>query len=548
LRDFEKFNREVCGLKTQKISLQIKIFGLVLLLGLLLILLLSVIFGYRESKQIEENRGRMALEISKTVSYIPSIISAFQTSDPSKTIQPLAEKIRKETGAEFVVIGNKEGTRFSHPLTSMIGKKMTGGDNERAIKNGEYYVSKANGSLGPSIRGKSPIFNKKGEVIGIVSVGFLLEDVQQQIRNNVSKVLLVSLFALLISLFGSILLGRNIRKDTMGLEPFEIAALYKEKNAVLHGVKEGILAIDKEGYITMMNQPAKKLLHIKGSVRHLKVDGLFPSDYLYEVLESGNPQVDKEMVWKDKTVIVNCTPLYEESGISGVVASFRDKTEIEQMLNALSEVNRYSEDLRAQTHEYTNKLYVLLGLLQLGENDQAIDMIQTETRSLQFQNSIVFNHIKDTKVQAILLGKLGKASEKKIKFEIVSDSSLKELPSHIKLSNLIVILGNLIDNAFEAVYGVDSPTVKFFATDIGSDIIFEIADNGKGISDREIPLLFTRGFTSKTGAEPRGFGLSNAEDAVVEVNGMIEVQSTPESGTVFTVYLPKEYERSQKLE
>ncbi|WP_308128842.1 sensor histidine kinase [Bacillus sp. sid0103] len=538
---------EYC-LKTIKVSLQIKIFGLVLLLGLFLILLLTLFFGYRESQQIEENRGRMALEISKTVSYIPTIIAAFQTSDPPKTIQPIAEKIRKETGAEFVVIGNKNGTRYSHPLKSMIGKKMTGGDNQRAIKKGEYYVSKAKGSLGPSIRGKSPILNKKGEVIGIVSVGFLLEDVHQQIMNNVIKVLLVSLFAFLISLFGSILLGRNIRKDTMGLEPYEIATLYKEKNAVLHGVKEGILAIDKEGYITMMNQPAKRLLQIKGSVRHLKVDGLFPSDYLYEVLKSGNPQVDKEMIWKDKTVIVNCTPLFQESAISGVVASFRDKTEIEQMLNTLSEVNRYSEDLRAQTHEYTNKLYVLLGLLQLGENEQAIDMIQTETQVLQFQNSIVFNHIEDTKVQAILLGKLGKASEKKIKFEIVSDSYLKELPSHFKISNLIVILGNLIDNAFEAVSGIDSPNVKFFATDIGSDIIFEIADNGKGITDREVPLLFERGFTSKNGDEPRGFGLSNAEDAVLEMNGMIEVQSTPESGTVFTVYLPKENERSEKLE
>ncbi|MFB5196382.1 MULTISPECIES: sensor histidine kinase [unclassified Neobacillus] len=546
--DSTQFNKEVCHLKSKNISLQIKIFGLVLLLGLFLIILLTVFFSYMESKQIEENRGRMALEISRTVSFIPTIISSVQTNDPSKTIQPLAEKIRNETGAEFVVIGNKEGTRFSHPLPSMIGKKMKGGDNERAIKQGEYYVSKAKGSLGPSIRGKSPIFNKKGEVIGIVSVGFLLEDVHQQIINNLNKVLLVSLFAFLVSLFGSILLGKNIRKDTMGLEPFEIAALYKEKNAVLHGVKEGILAINKEGFITMMNQPAKRLLQINGSVRHIKVDGLFPSDYLYEVLKSGNPQVDKEMVWKDKTVIVNCTPLFEESGVSGVVASFRDKTEIEQMLNTLSEVNSYSEDLRAQTHEYTNKLYVLLGLLQLGETEQAIEMLQSETQVLQFQNSIVFNHIKDTKVQAILLGKLGKASEKKIKFEIISDSFLKELPSHFKLSNLIVILGNLIDNAFEAVYGVDSPTVKFFATDIGSDIIFEISDNGKGITDVEIPLLFSRGFTSKEGSEPRGFGLSNAEDAVLEMNGMIEVQSTKESGTIFTVYLPKEIERSEKLE
>lgn len=542
------FNKEECCLKIIKVSLQTKILGLVLSLGLLLILLLTGFFSYKESKQIEENQGRLAIEISKTVSFIPSIIDAFPTSDPSKTIQPIAEKIRKETGAEFVVVGNRDGTRYSHPEKSKIGRKMKGGDNERAITKGEYYVSKAKGSLGPSLRGKSPILNNQGEIIGIVSVGFLLEDVHQQIVRNVIKVLFVSLFALLISLIGSILLGRNIRKDTMGLEPYEIAALYKEKNAVLHAVKEGILAIDKEGNITMMNQPAKRLLDIRGSVRHMKVDGLFPSDYLYEVLKSGNPQTDKEMVWKDKTVIVNSTPLFDEKGINikGVVASFRDKTEIEQMLNTISEVKRYSEDLRAQTHEFTNKLYVLLGLLQLGEYEQAINLIQSETQALRFQNSVVFNQIKDTKVQAILLGKLGKASEKKIRFDIVSDSYLETLPSHIKLSNLIVILGNLIDNAIEAVYGIESPTVKFFTTDIGSDIIFEIADNGKGITDSEITLLFDRGFTSKNGVEPRGYGLSNAEEAVLEMNGIIEVQSNQENGTVFTVYLPKKMREELK--
>lgn len=499
-----------------------------------------------ESKQVEENRGMMALGLSKTISFIPTIATAFETNDPSATIQPIAEKIRKETGAEFVVIGDKNGTRYSHPEQSMIGKKMKGGDSERALQNGEYYVSKSKGSLGQSIRGKSPIFNQKGEIIGIVSVGFLLEDVHQQIMKNIGKVLYVSLIALFISVIGSILLGRNIRKDTMGLEPYEIARLYKEKNAILHAVKEGILAIDQEGYITSMNQPAKSLLNIHGSVRHLKVDGLFPTKYLDEVLETGIPQIDKEIIWNNKTVIVSCTPLFDENKNSGVVASFRDKTEITQMVNTISEVKSYSEDLRAQTHEFTNKLYVLLGLLQLGEYKQAIEMIQTETQTAQIQNSVVFNQIKDKKTQAILLGKLGKASEKKIKFEISSDSYLDPLPPHIKLSNLMIILGNLIDNAFDAVYDVESGAVKFSTTDIGSDIIFEVSDNGKGISAKEIPLLFQKGFTTKEGSELRGFGLSNAEEAVLGMNGMIEVQSAPDSGTVFTVYLPKNPPEEEK--
>ncbi|KSU80977.1 ATPase [Fictibacillus enclensis] len=526
-------------MKAVKVSLQIKILGLVLLFGFFLIVLLTGYFSYKESNQIEENRGRLALELAKSISFMPSVIEAFDTDDPAKTIQPLAEKIRKSTGAEFIVVGNRQGIRYSHPVPSEIGKKMKGGDNKRALQ-GKYYVSRAKGSLGPSLRGKAPIYNKQGEIIGLVSVGFLLEDINEQITNNLQKVLVVSFLALIVSIIGSFMLSRNIRKDTMGLEPYEIAALYKEKNAVYHSVKEGILAIKKDGRITNMNQPAKRLLNIEGSVRNMKVDGLFPSDYLYEVMQHGSPEPDKEMYWKGQTVIVNCTPLRNESGeITGVVASFRDKTEIEQMVNTLSEVKQYSDDLRSQTHEYTNKLYVLYGLLQLGEYEEAIDMIKNETTLLQLQHSVVFRQIQDTKVQAILLGKLAKASEKKIQFEIAPDSTLEVLPQHIKLSNLIVILGNIIDNAFDAVSGMESPAVKLFVTDIGSDIIFEVEDNGTGIGEKEIPQLFNRGYTSKTGSKPRGYGLANADEAVKELNGIIEVHSQPENGTVFTVYLPK---------
>jgi two-component system, CitB family, sensor histidine kinase CitS len=523
----------------RRVSLQTKILGLVLSLSLFLIILLTAYFTYMEGKQIAEDRGRLALELSKSISFMPIIIEAFESKNPSETIQPIVEKIRKETGAEFIVVGNEDGIRYSHPLESEIGKRMIGGDNERAIQNGEYYISEARGSLGLSMRGKSPILDKNGNVIGIVSVGFLVEDVKEQILKDVSKELFVSFLALVISIIGSYLLARSIRKDTLGLEPYEIANLYKEKNAVLHSVQEGILSIDKDGMITSMNKQAKRLLDINGSVRHLKVDGLFPSSYLHDVLKSGEPQIGKEITWNHKMIIVSCTPIFDDKGVSGVVASFRDKTEIVQMVNMLSEMKSYSEDLRAQTHEFTNKLYALSGLIQLGEYEEAIDMIQSETSELKFQNRIVFEQIKDTKVQVILLGKLGRASEKKIKFEIDPQSYIDKLPNHIKLSQLTLILGNIIDNAFEAVYDIEEPIIKLFSTDIGEDIIFEVSDNGKGIPEEDMLLLFERGFTSKTGGNPRGYGLSNADSAVKELGGIIEVQNGKEN-TVFTVYLPKE--------
>ncbi len=529
----------------RRVSLQTKILGLTLSLSFLIILLLTSYFAYMNSKQIVEDRGRLALELSKSISFMPTIIEAFELDNPSATIQPIVEKIREKTGAEFIVVGNKDGIRYSHPQQSEIGKKMMGGDNERAIKAGEYYVSEARGSLGLSMRGKSPIFNKNGDIIGVVSVGFLVEDIERQIFRDLSKELVISALALIASIIGSFLLAKSIRKDTLGLEPYEIVNLYKVKNAVLHSVQEGILSTDQNGIITSMNQRAKTLLGIEGSVRNLEVDGLFPTSYLYDVLNSGEPQFDKEMSWKQKTIIVSCTPIFDEKSVIGVVAVFREKTEIEQMINKLSEMKTYSEELRAQTHEFTNKLYVLSGLLQLGEFEEAIDMIQGETSELEFQNQIVFEQIKDTKVQVILLGKIGKASEKKILFEIDPESYIERLPDHIRLSQLTLILGNILDNAFEAVSGIDEPIIKFFATDIGEDIIFEVSDNGKGITEEDLSSLFNRGFTSKTGENPRGYGLSNADRAVKEIGGIIEVQNGKEN-TVFTVYLPKKLQGGEQ--
>ena len=529
----------------RRVSLQTKILGLVLSLSIFLILLLSINFMYMEGREIEEKKGNLALNTSKIVSFMPTVIDAFGSENPAEIIQPIVEKIRGETGAEFIVVGNIDGIRYSHPLKSQIGKKMIGGDNEKAIQNGEYYISEAKGSIGLSLRGKSPIFNKDGDIIGIVSVGFLVEDIQQQIITVVFKELYIPLIAIIISIIASFILAKSIRKDTLGLEPYEIANLYKEKNAVLQSVQEGILSIDKNGIITSMNQQAKRLLNITGSVRHLKVDELLPSGHLYDVLKSMEPQIDKEIAWKGKMIIVSSIPIFDDKGLSGVVTSFRDKTEIMKMMGTLSEMKTYSEDLRAQTHEFSNKLYVLSGLLQLGEYEEAIDMIQNETSVLEFQNKIVFEQIKDIKVQAILVGKLGKASEKKIKFEVNSQSYINKLPDHVKVSQLTLILGNIIDNAFEAVSGLAKPTIKFFATDIGNDIIFEVIDNGNGILEEDMLLLFERGFTSKKGDKPRGYGLLNADNVVKELGGIIEVHNGKEN-TVFTVYLPKEQKSGGK--
>ncbi|MEQ6378196.1 sensor histidine kinase [Bacillaceae bacterium S4-13-56] len=521
-----------------RISLQTKIVTLITALILLVTTMITVFNGYYEWKQTEDNIGKRALNVATAISYMPAIRDAFSLEEPSTVIQPLAERIRKDIGAEFIVVGNKDSIRYSHPEAYKIGRKMVGGDNGKALIDGEYYTSEAVGSLGPSLRGKAPIFNDNGNIIGIVSVGFMIEDIKTIIFNRLLKLSFFSFLVLIIGIFGGVMLARNIRKEIMGLEPYQIASLYRDRSAILSSIKEGIIAMDQHGNISMMNQSAEKILGLSNKAIGKPVDEVIPNSQMNKVLKSGSTVKDEELYLSDRVVILNTTPIFEDGNIVGAVASFRDKTEVKEMLNTLSEVRRYSEDLRAQTHEYTNKLYVLSGLLQLGHYKEAVELIQTESNLHMNQTEVVFNRIKDRTVQAILLGKIGKASEKKIELDIDHSSSLEKIPKHIDISKLITILGNLLDNAMEAVCSQKDRKITFFSTDIGDDIVFEVADSGHGISEENMKQIFEIGFSTK-GEENRGFGLSIVKEIVDDLQGTIEIQSDKDGGTVFSVFIPK---------
>ncbi|MFC0014001.1 MULTISPECIES: sensor histidine kinase [Allobacillus] len=519
-----------------KFSLQTKIMTMLITLLFIVTFSLTAINSYIEYNQIKDHMGQRALDVATSISLMPEVIKAFDDQNPTETIQPIVEDIRKRIGSEFIVVGDAESTRIAHPETHKIGKKMVGGDNDKALVHGEYYKSEAVGSLGPSLRGKAPIINQDGQIIGIVSVGFMIEDIKGKIFDRLNDLFLFSLLVLLIGAIGGIFLARSIRKDILGLEPREIVSLYRDRKAVLRSVKEGIIAVDQNGMITLLNHSARKMLGLDERAKYKHIEEVLPNTKMQEVLRSGEPHIDEEIILRDRHVIVNRIPLHDNGETVGVVASFRDKTEMQQMINALSEVKSYSEDLRAQTHEFTNKLYVLSGLLQLGHYQEAIDLIQEESYFYQQQTKSLFEHIKDEPVQAILLGKLGKASEKKIEFTVDENSQLDQLPEHLTTSKLTTILGNLFDNAMDAVQAQEDRQVTFFATDLGKDIIFEVSDNGPGIPEDKQTDIFSRGFSTKE--KNRGFGLPIVEEVVADLQGTISFD-TDSHGTVFTVYLPK---------
>lgn len=530
----------------KRVSLQTKISVLITCLIVAVTILLTSIISYIDLKETEEEIGLRALQVASTISLMPTVRSSFSMRRPEEVLQPIAEEVRESVDAEFIVIGDINSIRYAHPDEAKIGKKMVGGDNDRALIHGEYYTSKAHGSLGPSLRGKAPIFDDDGKIIGIISVGFMVEDIRSIIIGKLLKVSVVAAVVIMFGLMGGILLARNIRKETFGLEPYQIASLFRDRNAILASIKEGIIAIDRNGYITVMNESAQKLLKLPNDFTNKKIEDIVPETKMYKVLTSGVPMRDDEMVLNNTPVIVNRTAIKGENGtVEGVVASFRDKTEINEMLATLSEIRRYSEDLRAQTHEFTNKLYVLSGLLQLEYYEEAINFIQRESEIHVSKHRVLLGRVKDKTVQAILLGKISKASEKKIDFSIDPNTFLHELPENIDVGKIITILGNLLDNAIEAVQHSKQKKVTFFATDVGEDIIFEVNDTGKGISKEEERKIFERGYSTKE-KKDRGFGLSIVEDTTNELGGTIEFYNLASGGAFFSVFIPKQIKKERK--
>ncbi|WP_344953815.1 sensor histidine kinase [Zobellella aerophila] len=516
-----------------------------LLVGTLVVATLLVQGAYlnhRQGQIITEQMGLRAMMVAQTVALMPELIQAFDTPDPARVIQPLAEQVRIATGARYVVVGNQEGIRYAHPLPERLGLPMVGGDNERALLGGEAYFSQAEGSLGEAIRGKAPVVNAQGEIIGLVSVGFMLEKVDVDIDNYLALSWGLIGLMLLLGLCGAWWLAHHFKKVILGLEPHEIARLVMEKDAILHSIHEGIVAVNQEGHITLLNQAARRLLDLpdESSTLGRPVQELVPNSKMREVLSSGERQFNQEMWIGEHPVVVNRVPIVHEGKIEGAVATFRSRQEILELSLALKTVNKDMDALRVQAHEFSNKLYTISGLLQLNKPQQALSLIRQETDREQARLATVLEHIADPLVGGILLGKMAYAEQKGVRLELVEDSAL-----HTRLSGrgqdvLISVLGNLLNNAVDAALqgGQHQSRIRLFFTDLGEQLLFEVEDNGPGVDPALMAHIFQDGFSTKPGRH-RGIGLALVRQLCLENGGDISLEDGDLGGACFIVTLAK---------
>ncbi|WP_205683861.1 ATP-binding protein [Brevibacillus migulae] len=521
---------------------QTKLMLLIASLLLLVMLIFGLSFEHMLAASLRQDIGLRALNVAKTVAAMPEIVDAFSAKEPWKIIDPIAEKVRLETQAEFVVVGNRERIRFSHPIPERIGEYMQGGD-DQAVLEGHAIISEAVGSLGPSLRGKAPVFDKQGQVIGVVSVGFLIEDIQQTIQSYRNRILLIALATLLLGIGGTVMIARNGKKAILGLEPSEIGRLYREKRAILESIREGILAINEKGVITMANQTALQMLGLSNrkDITGKEVDELLGNSRLLEVLKTTKAEYDQDLLIGGKVLVANRVPVTDEDHrLLGAVASLRDKTELLRVTEELSQVKEYADALRAQTHEYSNKLHLISGLIQLESYEEAIRFITHESDGHINHTRLIMKEIPDTLLGGLLLGKLNRANELKVELQIDPQSSFRDVPASIDRYHLITIIGNMIDNAMEAVLSPEASAkrVHVFLTDIGEDLLIEVEDFGPGIPEEHAERIFEIGFSTKA-QKNRGYGLYLVRQALEQLHGYVTYTRNSFGGTIFTIAIPK---------
>ncbi|MBB6448219.1 two-component system CitB family sensor kinase/CitB family two-component system sensor histidine kinase CitS [Geomicrobium halophilum] len=527
------------------INLKLKMILLIcaLILGMFAIVGLFVHYFFTDS--LEDQMGERVLNVARSVAHIPELREAFAEEDPASIIQPIVEPIREDTGAEFIVVGNTDEIRYAHPLPDRIGEKMVGDDNDRALIHGETYVSKAVGSLGPSMRGKVPVFSDDGEIIGVVSVGFLVDDIQGIIGNYTEGLWYILLATVTVGILGAVMIAHYIKKTLFDLEPEEISHLFLQKESILQSTHEGIIAVNQKGLITLMNQTAQRLFlsNKKQTESYIgkHIRDVLPDTRMPEVLDSGESQYDQEMLIGNHSVYVNRIPIFYEDKIIGAVSSFRDKTEIERLTKELRRIKQYTDALRAQTHEFSNKLYTISGLLQLDQKEEAIALIQKESCTQQEWIQFLIQKVPDPMISAVLLGKLNQANELGIDMTFHPESKLTYRLSKKKKDALLTVLGNLLENALEAVKKEPEPKrkVSIFFTDLGNDLVFEIEDSGPGIPPALWDQIFNQGFSTKEGSH-RGIGLALSKQMISEIGGTVLLEDGELGGACFVVTIPKQ--------
>ena len=518
-----------------------------ILAGQVVIVVITVAVGFvlfvrGERANLDNAYERRAGSIASSVAQIPDIRRCMEDSVgcAPNAIQDLAMQVMHATGASYVVIIDLNRVRHSHPMPALIGQQVA---EPIVTMDGQVHYTVDSGSTGRSANGKAPLYGPDGTMVGEVSVGMRESSVTATLIGELPLMAVWFGCALLAGLLVSIFVAGRLKRRTFGLELHEIALLFQEREAVLHGIREGMIALDKRDRVVVMNDEARRLADLGAVALGERLEDVLAPGRLRDVLTGTIEGKDQVILTDDFCLTVNRMPVMLGGKPNGAVITLRDRTELAGLLRELDTVRGLTDALRAQQHEFSNRMHTVAGLLELGEHEEALRYLTDLTGAEAAMAESLRERIASPLVVGLLLAKSTIAAERGIELAVTEESWMGDIP--LREQAVTTILGNLIDNALDALSGDGFEPGRPGRIDVSivedeDAIRISVIDNGPGLPEGAAATVFIDGYTTKPnrGDVHRGLGLALVHRIVQRLGG--DISATEGPGAEFAVRLPKE--------
>jgi two-component system CitB family sensor kinase len=518
--------------RSRRLSGQILAFQLLILVGTLALGFVLALVGTQS--RLDDQYEERALLVARSVAATPEIARAVARGDADGSVQRRAEAIRRSTGTTFVVVTDARGIRVSHPDPRRIGQRVST-DPSEALRGGTVLAVE-DGTLGRSARAKVPL-REGGRIVGAVSVGIHVRALNRELRTLVPVLALYLSGALVLGVGASLLLARRLKRQTFGLELDELTGLVQEHEAMLHGIREGVVVIDPAGRLRLVNDQATRLTGLTRADVGRRVRDVAGGTPLGALLDGESPGTDELLVHGDRVVVANRMAVRRDGRDLGAVATLRDRTELDDLVRELDSVRGLTDALRAQAHEFAGRLHTIAGLLALGHPEDARAFIAEIADADVGLRHEIAERIGEPRVAALLLAKATIAGERGVGLELAPESALDgELRDP---REVLTIVGNLVDNAIDAAAGRPGARVVVGLAVEADALVAWVRDTGPGVAEADREAVFSPGWSTKA-AQGRGVGLSLVRQLVARRGGDVAVEDAEDGqpGAVFTAWVP----------
>ncbi|MFE5998385.1 ATP-binding protein [Streptomyces sp. NPDC056454] len=516
-----------------------RVFSQVLLVQLAIItgvtVLVTGLFLAPLSAQLDDEAMRRALAIAQSTAARPGIAEDLRTTEPSALgpVQTAAEEIRRATGAEYVVVMDRRGVRWSHPEADRIGEVVST-DPGDALR-GREVMEIDSGTLGRSARGKVPLHSPGDEVVGAVSVGIEYDSVRARLLGAIPGLLAYAGTALAVGALAAYLISRRLQRQTHDLAFSDISALLTEREAMLHSIREGVVALDGTGRIRLLNDEAQRLLGLGPGAAGRPLEEVLDPGRTVDVLAGRVMGDDLLAVQGNRVLLANRM----ETDDGGAVVTLRDRTELEHLGRELDSTTGLIDALRAQDHEHANRLHTLLGLLELEMHEDAMEFVTEVAGVHRATAEQVTEKVRDPLLAALLVGKATVAAERGVSLRLAPGTLLPDRV--VDPRGLVTVVGNLVDNAMDAAAGSADARIEVGLRAEGRTVELRVRDSGPGIAPERHASIFTEGWSTKDlpAHGKRGLGLPLVRRLAERQGGSVAVAAADGGGAVFTVVLPE---------